>query len=101
MTFPLDILSYGVTLFEYEGLIAAMEEKLLAAKAKNPAADYSDAENKIYLLQKLRNRFMEMHHFTVVIDNQNFKISKQFHIMDEKIKSLQKQIRIEEKAGKF
>lgn len=99
--YPIDDLKYGQTLYEYQGLIISMEEKLLNARQKNPGSDYADAENKIRLLKSLRDGFMNMHRFNVVIDDQNFKVTKQFHIMDDKIKSLEKEVEQLRKANNF
>ena len=77
---------------EYSGLIVSMSEKLIQAKLKNPKADYSDAERKIELLEGLQSLFYKMYYNQIAIDNHNFRITKKFHIMDDKIKKLEEEI---------
>lgn len=84
-------MDYYQNYIEFSDLIISMREKLLAAKQKSLNTNFDDAERKIENLEKLQTLYHKMYQSQISLENYNFKITKQFHIMDEKIKLLEQE----------
>lgn len=76
---------------QFSELSIAMNEKLLLAIKKNPHLNFKEAWEKIETLEKLQSVFHKMYYNQVALDNINFRVTKEFHIMNEKITRLQEE----------
>lgn len=87
--------------FELQWVIAEMETKLIEAKRKFPDKDYSEAELKIHILKDYRGVLLEVLEENRVLNSLVYKVTKQFHIMQQKLDEKDKEIERLQKELKF
>ncbi len=86
-------LNYTELYLRLQWAIGSMEVMLSDAKIKAPDRDYSESEKRIGILNEFKESYLEVIEENRIVHNMNFKVTKQFHIMDDKIKKLEAQIK--------
>ncbi len=79
--------------FDYElvWVISQMQDRLFETKTKFPLKDYSDSQLKIKILEDYRVITLGVIEENKALNSLIFKVTKEFHIMSEKIALLEKE----------
>lgn len=88
---PETMLQFIALDFELTWVIAQMEIKLQEAKEKKPDFDYSEPELKIRILEDYRRMILAVIEENRTLNGLVFKVTKEFHLKNEKIEQLEKE----------
>ncbi len=97
----MDVLEMYSDYSEFSAIIHGMQMKLTEAIRKNPGGNFDEAHGKIEKLMDLRSKYHKVYQTALSLDNMNFRVTKNFHNMDEKIKQLEEEIKKYQKKENF